>query len=48
MEKIFIDNLDKMEFVTSFYTKAKVMRELVAGYGMDKNKVEGIWDEKLP
>ena len=32
--EFFIDNLDKMEFTTSFYTKAEVMREMVAGYGI--------------
>ncbi len=42
--EFFIDNISKMDFVTSFYTEAEVMRELVAGYGMDKNKVGEIWD----
>lgn len=45
--EFFIENLDKMGFVTSFYTKAEVMREMVAGYGMDKNKVEEIWNELM-
>ncbi len=45
--EFFIDNLDKMDFVTSFYTKAEVMREMVAGYGMDKNKVEEVWNELM-
>ncbi len=45
--EFFIDNLDKMRFVTSFYTKAEVMREMVAGYGMDKSKVEEVWNELI-
>ena len=45
--EFFIDNIGKMEFVTSFYTKAEVMRELVAGYDMNKNKVEEIWNELM-
>lgn len=45
--EFFVDNLDKMEFITSFYTKAEVMREMVAGYGMNKTKVEEIWDELM-
>lgn len=43
----FIDNLDEMNFITSFYTKAEVMREMVAGYGMDKSKVEEVWNELI-
>lgn len=45
--EFFIDNLDKIDFVTSFYTKAEVMRELVAGYEMNKNKIEEIWNELI-
>lgn len=45
--EFFLDNLNKIEFATSFYTKAEVMRELVAGYNMDKNKVEDIWNELM-
>lgn len=45
--EFFIDNLDDLEFVTSFYTKAEIMREMVAGYEMNKNKVEEIWNELL-
>lgn len=45
--EFFIDNAEKMELVTSFYTKAEVMRELVAGYGMDRNKAEEIWNQLI-
>lgn len=45
--EFFIDNLDRINFITSFYTKAEVMREMVAGYGMNKNKVEEIWNELM-
>jgi predicted nucleic acid-binding protein len=45
--EFFVGNLEKMEFVTSFYTKAEVMREMVAGYGMNKDKVEGVWNDLM-
>ena len=45
--EFFIDNLDRIDFITSFYTKAEIMREMVAGYGMNKNKVEDIWNELM-
>jgi predicted nucleic acid-binding protein len=31
--------------VTSFLTKTEVMRELVAGQGIDKEKVEEFWND---
>src|SRR3989344_3705502 len=45
--EFFIDNLDKLEFVTSFLTKTEVMRELVAGHGIKKNEVENMWNDFL-
>ena len=36
---------DKFEFVTSFLTKAEIMRELVSGHSMEKQKVNEVWDD---
>jgi rRNA-processing protein FCF1 len=43
--KFFLDNPDKMEFVTSFLTKTEIMRELVAGQNVEKDKVEVFWKD---
>ena len=43
--KFFIDNLDKLEFIASFLTKTEVMRELVAGHGIEKDNVEEFWKD---
>jgi len=43
--KFFVDNLDKLDFVTSFLTKTEVMRELVAGHDIEKWNVEGFWKD---
>ncbi len=36
---------EKFNFVTSFFTKAEVMRELVAGHGMKQEMVNSVWDD---
>lgn len=38
-----LDHQEKFEFVTSFLTKAEIMRELVAGYGIESPTVEEFW-----
>lgn len=45
--EFFLDNLDKLEFVTSFIAKAEVMRELVAGHGITKETVNSMWNDFL-
>lgn len=45
--KFFLDNLDKMEFITSFLTKTEVIREIVAGHGLEKEIVENTWKDFL-
>lgn len=48
-EKInfFIENLDKLEFLTSFLVKAEVVREMLAGRDIEKEEVERAWKEFL-
>jgi len=36
---------DKFEFITSFLTKAEIMRELVSGHGMSMDLVNKTWDQ---
>lgn len=39
-----IEHMDKFEFITSFLTKAEIMREMTAGHGMDPLKINEFWD----
>jgi len=43
--EFFLEIRDRVEFLTSFLTKTEVMRELVAGQGIDKEKVEEFWND---
>jgi len=45
--EFFIDNLAKLEFVTSVATKTEVMRELVAGHQISKETVNSMWDDLI-
>ena len=40
-----LENQDKFEFITSFLTKAEIMRELVSGHGIEPERVEQFWSE---
>ncbi len=40
-------NKDKFEFVTSFLTKAEIMRELVSGHGIKPDIVHQMWSDFL-
>ena len=40
-----LDHRDKFEFITSFLTKAEIMRELVSGHSMEKHTVNEVWDD---
>jgi len=41
----FSKNLDRLEFITSLITKAEIVRELAAGYGISDKDIEGLWEE---
>lgn len=43
--KFFLENSDKLEFITSVITKAEVARELAASYGLSEKEIEAIWNE---
>ncbi len=43
--KFLLENMDRFEFVLSFITKAEVTRELVAGFGVEYERVERFWSE---
>jgi len=45
--EFFIDNLDKLEFVTSILTQAEIIRELAAGYGLTNEQINYLWKEFL-
>ena len=45
--KFILDNIDKMDFVTSFLTKAEVMRELVTGNDLEAHEVEDMWSDLM-
>jgi hypothetical protein len=36
-----------MKFITSFLTKTEVVREIVAGHGLEKQIVENTWKDFL-
>ncbi len=41
--KFFLENGDKIEFITSVATKAEIIRELVGGLGVDIEKIGKLW-----
>ncbi len=43
--EFFIDNLDKMDFVTSIITQGEVIREMSAGYGLSEKDIINLWNE---
>ena len=45
--QFMINYLDKFEFITSFLTKAEIMREMTAGHGMDPKKIDELWEDLM-
>ncbi|MBI4162354.1 MAG: hypothetical protein HY513_01615 [Candidatus Aenigmarchaeota archaeon] len=45
--KFMTDNIEKMEFTTSFLTKAEIMRELVTGHDIESPQVEEMWSDLM-
>ena len=45
--KFFMENSDRIEFLTSFLTEAEVVREMVSAFGMNSDKVEEVWADFL-
>lgn len=45
--EFMLSNKDKLEFVTSFITKAEVARELASGFDLDKGEIEKLWSELI-
>ena len=43
--KFLLENIDRFDFMLSFITKAEVTRELVAGFGVEYERVERFWSE---
>ncbi len=39
------DNKEKIEFVASFLVKAEVARELSAGFGIEHEEIESLWND---
>jgi len=40
-----LDHQDRFKFITSFLTKAEIMRELVSAHNLDEQRVEQFWAE---
>ncbi len=45
--KFMADNIERIEFITSFLTKAEIMRELVTGHDIESHHVEEMWDDLM-
>ena len=48
--KFFLENRERIEFITSVATEAEIARELIAGYGLTDDQFETLWSgfmEKL-
>ena len=45
--KFIIENIDKIELITSFLTKAEVMRELVTDHDVEAQNVEDMWSDLM-
>jgi len=43
--EFMLEHLEKFDFVTSFLTKAEIMRELVAGHHEEQETVEKLWND---
>lgn len=41
--KFFLENRERVEFVTSVATKAEIVRELIAGYALTDEQFERLW-----
>ncbi len=40
-----LEHTDKFEFITSFLTKAEIMRELVSAHGLKLDKIDEFWSD---
>jgi predicted nucleic acid-binding protein len=40
-----VNNLDRLEFVTSIITQAEIVRELTSGYGLNEKDIDELWKE---
>jgi len=45
--KFFLENTDKIQFVTSIATEAEISRELIAGYGLTEKQFNKLWGNFL-
>ncbi|MBI2543605.1 MAG: hypothetical protein HYW24_05485 [Candidatus Aenigmarchaeota archaeon] len=45
--KFFLENTDKINFMTSIATEAEVSRELIAGYGLAEEQFDRLWKNFL-
>ena len=45
--KFMVENLEKFQFITSFLTKAEIMREMTAGHNMDPGKINELWSDLM-
>ncbi len=45
--KFFLENTDKIQFVTSIATEAEISRELIAGYGLNEEQFNKLWENFL-
>ncbi len=45
--KFLNQSLDKIDFVTSFLTKAEIMRELVSAHNIDETIFENLWKDTM-
>ena len=45
--EFLLANKKKIEFVTSFLTKAEIVRELVSGFGIEYEPIESLWNDFL-